>query len=92
MTTGEIFDAFLPAALNPFTERSQLLLRLIAAVKLVTLVEDLRQPTVAGHLRRRLAGIAWRRMTRSLARMGTPGGTRNGATCRARLTLRVFFV
>lgn len=57
----------------------------------MTLVEDLRQSAVAGHLGWRLAGIARRRMTRSLARMGTPGGTRDDATRRARLAPRVFF-
>lgn len=91
MATGEILDALLAAAEDTLPERRQLLLAFIAAVKLVTLVEDLREATVARHLCRSLAGIARWRMAGTFARMGTPGWAWNGASCRARLTLGVFF-
>lgn len=82
MTTGEILDAFLAAAEDTLPERRQLLLAFIAAVKLVTLVEDLREATVARYLRRRLAGITRWRMAGALARMCTSGRARNLAPCR----------
>lgn len=91
MAAGEILDALLPTAHDTLPEGGQLLLVLIAAVKLVTLVENLREATVARHLRRRLAGITGRRMTGPLARMGTSGWAWNGTTRRTRLTLGVFF-
>lgn len=91
MATGEILDALLATAKDTLPERRQLLLVFIAAVKLVTLVEDLREATVTRHLRWRLAWIARWRMAGALARMGTSGRAWNGATCRTGLTLGVFF-